>query len=65
MLTLTRKIGETIYIGDDIEIVVKEIRKNQVRLGIVAPRETKIYRDEIYHDIQAEKARTEKASTSG
>jgi len=55
MLTLTRKVGETIRIGDDIEVVVKEVRKNQVRIGIVAPRETKIYREEIYRDIQAEK----------
>lgn len=55
MLTLTRKVGETIRIGDDIEIVVKEIRKNQVRIGIVAPREVKIYREEVYDNIVAER----------
>ena len=48
MLTLTRKVGEAIRIGDDIAIVVKEIRKNQVRISIVAPREVKIYREEVY-----------------
>ena len=58
MLTLTRKVGETIRIGDDIEIVVKEIRKNQVRIGIVAPREVKIFREEVYDNIVAER-RTE------
>ncbi|MBH23245.1 MAG: carbon storage regulator [Myxococcales bacterium] len=54
MLTLTRKIGESIRIGDEIQIVVKEIRKNQVRIGIIAPREIKIYREEVYQNIVAE-----------
>lgn len=47
MLTLTRKVGETIKIGDDIVIVVKEIRKNQVRIGIDAPRTFEILRSEL------------------
>jgi carbon storage regulator len=54
MLTLTRKVGEIIRIGDDIQIVVKEIRKNQVRIGIVAPRDVKIFRDEVYQNIVTE-----------
>lgn len=54
MLTLTRKVGESIRIGDDIEIVVKEIRRNQVRIGIVAPREVPIYREEVYESMKAE-----------
>ena len=58
MLTLTRKVGETIKIGDDIEIVVKEIRKNQVRIGIIAPREVKIYRAEVYDNIIAERKKS-------
>lgn len=57
MLTLTRRVGEVIRIGDDIEIVVKEVRKNQVRIGINAPKHVKVYRDEIYPQIQAERAR--------
>lgn len=65
MLTLTRKIGETIKIGDEIEIVVKEIRKNQVRIGIVAPRDVKIYREEIYENIVAERRSARRAPTSG
>lgn len=54
MLTLTRKVGESIRIGDDVQIIVKEIRKNQVRIGIIAPREVKIYREEVYQNILAE-----------
>jgi len=50
-------VGETIRIGDDIEIVVKEIRKNQVRIGIIAPKEVKIYREEVYDNILAERRR--------
>ena len=48
MLTLTRKVGETIRIGRGIEITVAEIRKNQVRIQILAPREIPVYREEVY-----------------
>jgi len=54
MLTLTRKPGESIYVGDDIEIVVKEIRGGAVRLGIQAPDEIFIYRGELYRKIKEE-----------
>lgn len=65
MLTLTRKVGESIRIGDDIEIVVKEIRRNQVRIGIVAPREVPIYREEVYESIQAEEEPSEDQDETG
>lgn len=54
MLTLTRKVGESIRIGDEIQIVVKEIRRNHVRIGILAPREIKIYREEVYLNIASQ-----------
>jgi carbon storage regulator len=52
MLVLTRKLGESIAINDDIKIVVVQIKGRQVRLGIEAPRDTKIHREEIYIAIQ-------------
>lgn len=52
MLTLTRKAGEMIKVGDDIEIVVKEIRRNQVRIGVVAPKNIPVHREEVYEEIQ-------------
>lgn len=51
MLTLTRKMGESICIGDDIKVVVKEVKGKQVRLGIVAPREIYVCREELYERI--------------
>ncbi len=54
MLTLTRKAGQKIRIGDDIEIVVREIRGRQVRIGITAPNGTPVYREELYQQILAE-----------
>ena len=52
MLVLTRRSGEGIRIGDDIRIVVVEIREGQVRLGIEAPIEQPVHREEIYQKIQ-------------
>lgn len=54
MLTLTRKAGQKIRIGEDIEIVVREIRGRQVRLGISAPNGLPVYREELYQQILAE-----------
>ncbi len=54
MLVLTRKLGETIVIGDNIIVKVVDIHGKQIRLGIEAPTEITIYRGEIYERIQAE-----------
>ncbi len=51
MLVLTRKIGESIHIGEDIEVVVTAIDQNRVRLGIRSPREVPVYRKELYLKI--------------
>lgn len=55
MLILTRRVKEAIRINDDIEIIVHKIRGQQVSLGIVAPKDVAINREEIYQKIQAEK----------
>jgi carbon storage regulator len=52
MLVLTRKLGESITIDDNIKIRIEKIRGKQVRLGIEAPRETRIYREEVYQAIK-------------
>ncbi len=54
MLVLTRKLGESITIDDHIKIVVVQIKGKQVRLGIEAPKETRIHREEVYAAIQAQ-----------
>lgn len=54
MLVLTRKINQSIVIGDDVEVVVLEVRGEQVRLGIKAPRTVAVHRKEIYEQIQEE-----------
>ena len=55
MLVLTRKIGELIVIGDDIKIKIVEIKGKQVRIGIEAPRNVEVNREEIYRQKNAEK----------
>ena len=54
MLVLTRKLGENIRIGDSVKITVLEVRSGQVKLGIEAPPEVKVHREEIYARIQEE-----------
>lgn len=54
MLVLSRKKGETIIIGDGIEITVVDVQGDNVRIGVQAPREVKVYRQEVYEEIRNE-----------
>ncbi|HPB83118.1 MAG TPA: carbon storage regulator CsrA [Spirochaetota bacterium] len=54
MLVLARRINESIMIGDDIEVVVIDIKGDQVKLGIKAPKKITVHRKEIYNEIQQE-----------
>ena len=54
MLVLTRKVGETIIVDDHIKITVVQVKGKQVRIGVEAPAETRIHREEVYQAIQAE-----------
>jgi carbon storage regulator len=62
MLVLTRKLGESITIGDEIRVTVLGIQRKQVRLGIEAPREIVVHREEVYKEIQEE---NRKAAAAG
>ena len=61
MLILTRKLGESLMIGDEVTVTVLGVQGNQVRLGVQAPREIPVHREEIYQRNQDQNNKTKKA----
>lgn len=55
MLILTRRVGETLMIGDEITVTILGVKGNQVRIGVSAPKHVAVHREEIYRKIQEEK----------
>ena len=63
MLILTRKVGESIMIGDSVEVKVLGLRAGQIKLGIEAPKDLKVHREEIYERIRAEQEEESRAAS--
>ena len=63
MLILTRRVGETLMIGDNVTVTVLRVKGNQVRLGVNAPKDVSVHREEIFERIQKEETDEAKDST--
>lgn len=64
MLILTRRVGETLMIGDEVSVTVLGVKGNQVRIGVNAPKEVAVHREEIYDRIKKEQANEAVASSA-
>lgn len=62
MLILTRRVGETLIVGDDVTVAVLGVKGNQVRIGVNAPEDVSVHREEIYQRIQNEKEQPESSA---
>jgi carbon storage regulator len=62
MLILTRRVGETLMVGDQVTVTVLGVKGNQIRIGVNAPRDVAVHREEIYQRIQDEKTGADESS---